>query len=270
MPRCLVGNRQAKPGQDCTTGTYSCCRDALYGSLDKTSMSAYKAIQMPSASKLTSVLDRQLLLQLGARLKRNRQMQGLTTTQMAERAGISRMTLSAIESGEPTPTMGSYLRVMSVLHVSKDLVLIASDALNPAPASQGKAATVPSSVTVSASNAGHELQDLQSLMLHEEAVRLLKKQPELLCQALNTLERWRQTGDSRSSVLWDEWSVILHRKAWRRVLSQTSRSKELRQASPLTAILPPEVRLRVIDAVRQLKQGVPLDSPPPAKRNRVA
>jgi hypothetical protein len=56
----------------------------------------------------------------------------------------------------------------------------------------------------------------------------------------------------------DEWSVILHRRAWRRALSHTRRSKELRQASPLTTVLPPEVRQRIIAEAQRLKKGVPL------------
>lgn len=221
---------------------------------------------MPAASELSSVIDRQLLLQLGARLKRARVKQGLTTTQMAQRAGISRMTLSAVEAGEPTPTMGSYLRVMSVLQVSKDLVLLASDTLEPPSTEQGENAPVSGGLVVSASNAKHELQDLQSLMLHQEAVRLMQKKPELVQQALDTLDRWRQSGDSHSRFLWDEWSVILHRRAWRRALSHTKRSKELRQASPLTTVLPPEARQHILDEVRRLKSGVPLGSLPASKQ----
>lgn len=220
---------------------------------------------MPASSDVSSVIDRQLLLQLGARLKRARAKLGLTTTEMARRADISRTTLSAIEAGEPTPTMGSYVRVMSVLQVSKDLVLLASDTLVPLPDSGTDAVKGSRALGISAGDAKHELQDLQSLMLHEEAVRLLQKQPELVEKALATLERWRQSGDSHSRFLWDEWSVILNRRAWRRALSQTKRAKELRQASPLATLLPPEVRERVLAEVRRLKAGVPLGSLPKPK-----
>lgn len=229
----------------------------------------HNALQMPAASELTSVVDRQLLLQLGERLKRARLRQGLTTTQMAERAGLSRMTLSAVEAGEPTPTMGSYLRVMGALGVSRDLALLASDALR-APAERGRAEKGPRRIEVAADDADHELQDLQSLMLHEEAVRLMRKRPELIRQALDTLERWRSAGGSHARPLWDEWSVILHRRAWRRALSHTRRSKELRQASPLTTVLPPEVRQRIIAEARRLKKGVPLGAPPAPSPRRSA
>jgi DNA-binding XRE family transcriptional regulator len=54
-------------------------------------------------SESTTVLERQLLLQLGDRLKRLRQSQGLGTVEMARRAGISRTTLGSVESGDPGP-----------------------------------------------------------------------------------------------------------------------------------------------------------------------
>ena len=211
---------------------------------------------MPAASHVNSVLDQQFLLQLGARLRRARINQGLTATQLAKQARISRMTLSAVEAGAPAPTMGTYLRVMGVLGVSQDLALVASDTLQrtvtPRIDKQVSSNTVV--VPVTPCDAQHELQDLQSLMLHEEAVLLLKKKPELIQQALDTLERWRSAGDPHSRFLWDEWSVILHRRAWRRALSLTRRSKELRQASPLATILPVEVRQRVLEQVQQAGQ----------------
>lgn len=226
---------------------------------------------MPAASHVNSVLDRQLLLQLGERLRRARVKRGLTTTQLAQQAGISRMTLGAVEAGAPAPTMGTYLRVMGALGVSQDLALVASDALQAAAAQRTDEQVSSNTVVVSASpnDARHELQDLQSLMLHEEAVRLLQKKPELIQQALDTVERWRSAGDSHSRFLWDEWSVILHRRAWRRALALTRRSKELRQASPLVTILPAEARQRVLEQVQQLKKGVALGKVVrPASRHR--
>ena len=50
---------------------------------------------------LAPILERQMLLQLGERLKRLRKSQGIGTVEMASRASISRMTLSAVESGDP-------------------------------------------------------------------------------------------------------------------------------------------------------------------------
>jgi transcriptional regulator with XRE-family HTH domain len=220
---------------------------------------------MPAASRLPSALDRQLLIQLGERLRRARQEQGLTTVALAERAGISRMTLGAVEAGEPAPTMGTYLRVMSALGVAGDLALVATGELrgNPLDAAEPK-------IELDARNAPHEIQDLQSLLLHEEAVRLLRQQPELISSALDILEKWRASGSANSRPLLDEWSVILHRRDWRRILARTRRSKELRQASPLTVLLPSQVRERVLEDVRALKGGVTLSHLRSASRPRGA
>lgn len=51
-------------------------------------------------SNISAILERQLLLQLGDRLKRLRKAQGVGTVDMAARAGISRNTLRAVEAGD--------------------------------------------------------------------------------------------------------------------------------------------------------------------------
>lgn len=215
---------------------------------------------MPAKSTVNSVLDQQLLQQLGARLKSARLSQKLTAGDLAVKAGISRMTLGAVEAGSANPTMGTYLRVMGALGVSQDLALIASTAMLRA--NETAPPSAPRSVTVKTSGTStrHEIQDLQSLMLHKEAVALLKKNPALIERAFETLNAWRSGEDSRSRFLWDEWAVILHRKAWRRALSMTRRGQELRQASPLATVLPPEVRQRVLNQIQQLKKGEILGS----------
>lgn len=213
-----------------------------------------------STPDVTAVLERQLLLQLGDRLKRLRQAQGMGTVQMAARAGITRNTLRAVESGEPGPSIGTYLRVMSVLGISGELALLAGDTLQPPPkgsaAARSRRAAPVVEVRVSADNARHRLEDLQSLALHEEALRLVRAHPALVQQAQDTVERWLGTGDSRSADLWREWLEILRRGAWRKVLGRSRRAQQLRQASPLVTVLPDEVRRRILDEVRRLKKGV--------------
>ncbi|MEO8922162.1 MAG: hypothetical protein ABI330_04955 [Caldimonas sp.] len=146
--------------------------------------------------------------------------------------------------------MGTYLRVMSALGVAGDLALVATGEL------RGDAVDVAESkVELGARHAPHDIQDLQSLLLHEEAVRQLRQQPELISSALEILEKWRASESANSRPLLDEWSVILHRRDWRRILARTRRSEELRQASPLTVLLPLEVRQRVLEEVRVLKGG---------------
>ncbi len=215
-----------------------------------------------TTSSSSAVLERQLLLQLGDRLKRLRKAQNLSTTEMAKRVGVSRTTLSAVETGDQGTSVGTYLRVMSVLGVSGDLALLAGDALQPGPPGSASARsrrprpTV--QVLVSADESLHQIQDLQSLALHEEAVRLIRTDPSLLSQAESTLERWLSSSNSRSSGLWREWQEVLKQGKWRKVLGRTRRAQELRQASPLTTLLPADVRQSILDQVKQLKRGVEL------------
>ena len=118
-------------------------------------------------------------------------------------------------------------------------------------------------MTVSTEETRHQTQDLQSLALHEEAIRLVRSAPELLLQAQNTLDRWLASGNSRTMGLWQEWQEILRGRKWRKVLGRTRRAQELRQASPLTAALPAKVRQDVLQQVRELRRGIALGGPTP-------
>src|SRR5262245_40444685 len=151
-----------------------------------------------STSEISSALDRQLLLQLGDRLRRLRKAQDLGTVEMAERVGVTRNTLRNVEAGDPATAIGTYLRVMSVLGVSGELALLAGDTLLTSPAESAAARSRRDApivqVYVSADAGRHRLQDLQSMLLHEEAVRQVKANPTLRNQATETAQRWLETG----------------------------------------------------------------------------
>ncbi|MCA3183181.1 MULTISPECIES: helix-turn-helix transcriptional regulator [Cupriavidus] len=214
---------------------------------------------METLRSTTPVLERQLLLQLGDRIKRLRKAKGLTTIEMARRVGVSRTTLTSVEAGDPTPSIGTYLRVMSVLGVAGDLAMLVSDTFQPAPPGSASAntrrATPQVQVFVRSDPDRHQAQDLQSLALHEEAVRLLRTNPELVDRVRATLAKWLANGPSRSESLWREWENIIAHNMWRKALGRTKRAQELRQASPLPTVLPDDVRQRVIFQVRALKKG---------------
>lgn len=71
---------------------------------------------------------REILEQMGEQVKLARLRRKLSSQLVAERAGISRQTVNAIEKGSSTVSMGSYAAVLHALnHMDTDLLLIARD-----------------------------------------------------------------------------------------------------------------------------------------------
>lgn len=68
------------------------------------------------------------LEQMGMQIKYARLRRKLSAELVAERAGISRATLCAIEKGAPSVAMGCYAAVLHALnYMDKDLLLVAKD-----------------------------------------------------------------------------------------------------------------------------------------------
>ena len=82
---------------------------------------------MPSPAPLTFPSEAKLLVELGERLRLARLRRRLTTSTVAVRCDISRPTLAKVEHGDPSVTFGTYLRVLSVYGLEKDLAAVASD-----------------------------------------------------------------------------------------------------------------------------------------------
>ncbi|HHU88382.1 MAG: helix-turn-helix domain-containing protein [Sphaerochaetaceae bacterium] len=74
---------------------------------------------LPSLRRKMEKMGEQIAL---ARLRRN-----LSVNLVAERSGISRTTLWAIENGSPNVAFGSYAKVLLALNLADDLLLIAQD-----------------------------------------------------------------------------------------------------------------------------------------------
>ena len=65
--------------------------------------------------------------QLGQQIKMARLRRHLPVQLVAERAGISRATLWAVEKGSPSVAMGAYAQVVLAIGMIDDLLLVAKD-----------------------------------------------------------------------------------------------------------------------------------------------
>lgn len=201
---------------------------------------------MPANSTPGSLVEEQLLRQLGARLRAARKARGLSAAELSAQIGISRTTLTAVESGDPSPTFGTYTRVFAALGYVADLALLAS---------QSGGVTLPSASTRRSIASGrHRPQDLQSLLMHRAAVALLRADPTLTARLQDTLARWQARDDANSRPLLDRWATIIAGRDWDIALAATEESRQLRQASPLPTLLSEGIRMDIIRQVRTLNE----------------
>jgi len=76
---------------------------------------------------MLSPKTKKILMGLGENIKLARLRRKLGTEQVAERANISRPTLSAIEKGSSSVSIGSYINVLFVLGQADDLLNVSRD-----------------------------------------------------------------------------------------------------------------------------------------------
>lgn len=82
---------------------------------------------MPKTTTILLPKTAELLKQLGENIRLARLRRNITSKLEAERAGISISTLTKIEQGNPTVSMGSYLQVLMTLNLAQDILKVAVD-----------------------------------------------------------------------------------------------------------------------------------------------
>ncbi|HAK46167.1 MAG TPA: transcriptional regulator [Spirochaeta sp.] len=76
--------------------------------------------------KLFPKVERNLSV-FGENLKAARLRRRLSMEQVAERSGISRTTLGAVEKGSPSVSIGTFMQVLFVLGLDEDILKMAAD-----------------------------------------------------------------------------------------------------------------------------------------------
>ena len=83
-----------------------------------------------SKSTFGKMMPRALVQQLqlmGEQIMLARKRRHLSMQDIAERATVTRLTVSKVEHGDPTVSIGIYARVLFALNLEKDISMIAAD-----------------------------------------------------------------------------------------------------------------------------------------------
>lgn len=64
---------------------------------------------------------------MGEQFKLARKRRHLSMQDIADRATVTRLTVSKVERGDPTVSIGIYARVLYALNLEKDIILLAAD-----------------------------------------------------------------------------------------------------------------------------------------------
>lgn len=79
----------------------------------------------------------------------------------------------------------------------------------------------------------------------------MQEDPRLIERALGILDRWMQAPVLHSRPLLQEWQRILQEQDWDLALSKGERGSQLRQASPVSCVLPNKQRLEIIRSCKK-------------------
>ena len=82
---------------------------------------------MPRKNMVLTPDTLKVLERMGRQIKKARLRRNIRAEEVAEQAGISKGTLTAVEKGVPTVSIGAYAAVLCVLGLEDNLKLIAMD-----------------------------------------------------------------------------------------------------------------------------------------------
>ena len=109
-------------GKHATTENLARCNEFTVAFATKKTMVAADFVGIVSAKN-----DPEKMQIVGEQIKLARLRRNLSMAQVAERATCSELTLSRVEKGLPTVSIGIYLRVLYALQLDDDILLIAKE-----------------------------------------------------------------------------------------------------------------------------------------------
>jgi transcriptional regulator with XRE-family HTH domain len=92
--------------------------------------SMYKAKPPPGTPVLVNAVMAERIVALGQRIRAARMHRQWRQVDLAERAGLSRSTIEAIERGEPGTAIGAYVQVLWTMGLDRELDLVADPGLD--------------------------------------------------------------------------------------------------------------------------------------------
>ena len=82
---------------------------------------------MPRSDRALLPKQKRMFIKVGEQIRLARLRRRLSAQQVAERAGISRSTLSLLEKGSSSSTVSTLFRILSVLGLEADFLALAKD-----------------------------------------------------------------------------------------------------------------------------------------------
>ncbi len=117
----MCGCHHFRPGPNRAATVVTCLNRLTIGSLSSSILDMAKQT-LPSFPRYQRLAD-----SLGARVRVARMRRRMSATEMAERMGVSRMTLYSLERGDLSVGLGVLVRALGVLGLEGDLDRVAAD-----------------------------------------------------------------------------------------------------------------------------------------------
>lgn len=206
---------------------------------------------------------------IGQALRAKQGMAGLSTSELANRAGCAVAEVHQVLAGDPDARLGVVAAVSAALgcelvaltqdqvveHGLERLQDVAAGRVTHGGEPEGALRSPdvvsqqgsPAAAEVGVSRAAMEelRREERRLALHEAAVRILESHPARVETVRKLLERWTAAGFPNRELA-EDWRCIIETRNWGAMLERSDQGRCLRKGSPLACVLDQEERLQIL------------------------